>query len=149
MATRHDVISEQPYRNARMIRHGNAHRPEPLAFSAPYPALPACAGFLPHAKIVFDLLSPADSSTGVAPGFFRWGLILPKRGIKFGFQSTINAKNFRKIIIHLPTGGSMLRRGAIAFASPPHGTTPVLLWDDYKHISNYLNFIQPFARQSK
>ena len=33
---------------------------------------------------------------GVAPGIFRRGLTLPTRGLKYGFQGTINAKNLRK-----------------------------------------------------
>ena len=33
---------------------------------------------------------------GVAPGNFGRGLILPKRGLKYGFQGTINTKNRRK-----------------------------------------------------
>ena len=33
------------------------------------------------------------------------GLSLPTRGLKYGFQGTINAKNLRKVAFHLPTGG--------------------------------------------
>ena len=33
------------------------------------------------------------------------GLTLPTRGLEYGFQGTINAKNLRKISFHLPTGG--------------------------------------------
>ena len=32
----------------------------------------------------------------MAPGIFRRGLNLPTRGLKYGFQGTINAKNLRK-----------------------------------------------------
>ena len=31
-------------------------------------------------------------------------LTLPTRGLKYGFQGTINGKNLRKIAFHLPTG---------------------------------------------
>ena len=43
--------------------------------------------------------------SGVAPGIFRRRLTLPTRGLNYGFQGTINAKNLRKIAFHLPTGG--------------------------------------------
>ena len=39
------------------------------------------------------------------------GLTLPTRGLKYGFQGTMNAKNLRKIAFHLPAGGCMSRRG--------------------------------------
>ena len=42
---------------------------------------------------------------GVAPGIFRRGVTPPTRGLKYGFQSNIDAKNLRKIAFHLPTGG--------------------------------------------
>ena len=42
---------------------------------------------------------------GGARIFRLGGLILPTKGLKYGFQGTINAKNFRKIALHLPTGG--------------------------------------------
>ena len=50
--------------------------------------------------------------------FSKGGLTLPMRGLKYGFQGTISAQNLRKNRFHLPTGASMLRRGAIA-PSPP------------------------------
>ena len=37
--------------------------------------------------------------------FSDGGLTLPIRGLKYGLQGTINAKNLRKIAFHLPTGG--------------------------------------------
>ena len=40
-----------------------------------------------------------------APGIFRGGLTLPTRGLKYGFQGTINAKNLRKNRFHLPMEG--------------------------------------------
>ena len=43
--------------------------------------------------------------SGVAPGIFRRGLIRPTRGLKYGFQGTISAKDLQKIAFHLPTGG--------------------------------------------
>ena len=46
--------------------------------------------------------------------FSDGGLTLPTRGLKYGFQGNIDAKNLRKIAIHLPTGASMLRRRTIA-----------------------------------
>ena len=54
-----------------------------------------------------NLLYMGDLSvqTGAAPGMFRRGLILPTRGLKYGFQGTTYAKNLRKIVFHLPTGG--------------------------------------------
>ena len=62
---------------------------------------------------------------GTVP-FLEWrqefsdgGLILPTRGLKYGFQGTINAKNLRKIAFHLPTGASMLRPGSYSSPSPP------------------------------
>ena len=42
------------------------------------------------------------------------GLTFPTRGLKYGFQGTVNAKISEKIAFHLPTGARMLRRGAIA-----------------------------------
>ena len=35
--------------------------------------------------------------------FSDGGLTVPMRGLKYGFQGTINAKNLRKIAFHLPT----------------------------------------------
>ena len=32
-------------------------------------------------------------------------LTLPTRGLKYGFQGTINAKNLRQMIFYLPRGG--------------------------------------------
>ena len=50
--------------------------------------------------------------TGVAPGIFRrGGLTLPTRGLKYGFQGTINAKNLRKSAFHFQRGVSMLDGG--------------------------------------
>ena len=42
---------------------------------------------------------------GGARNFPTGGLTLPTMGLKYGFQSTINAKNLRKIAFHFPTGG--------------------------------------------
>ena len=58
-------------------------------------------------------------STGVAPGIFRrGGLTLPTKGLKYGFQGTINAKNLRKNAFHLPTGG---------YHAPTRGYSPLSL----------------------
>ena len=54
--------------------------------------------------LFFQLFQP-EWTSGVAPGIFRRGLTRPTRGLKYGFQGTINAKNLRKIAFHLPTGG--------------------------------------------
>ena len=39
---------------------------------------------------------PASVHSGVALGIFRRGLTLPTKGLKYGFQGTINAENLRK-----------------------------------------------------
>ena len=41
---------------------------------------------------------------GGARNFSDGGLTLPTRGLKYGFQGTINAKKFGKNRFHLPTG---------------------------------------------
>ena len=33
------------------------------------------------------------------------GLTLPTKELEYGFQGIVNAKNLRKIVFHLPTGG--------------------------------------------
>ena len=45
------------------------------------------------------------SVRGGARNFPTGGLIPPTRGLKYGFQGTINAKNLRKCRFHFPTGG--------------------------------------------
>ena len=47
----------------------------------------------------------------MAPGIFRPGLTLRTRGLKYGFQGTIYAKNLQKIAFRLTTGACKLRRG--------------------------------------
>ena len=47
----------------------------------------------------------------MAPGIFRPELTLPTRGLKYGFQGTIYAKNLQKFAFRLTTGASKLRRG--------------------------------------
>ena len=42
---------------------------------------------------------------GVARNFPTEGLTLPTRGLKYGFQGTINAKNLRKIRVSPSDGG--------------------------------------------
>ena len=42
---------------------------------------------------------------GVAPGIFRRGLTHPTRGLKFGFQGAINAKNLRTTCFPPSDGG--------------------------------------------
>ena len=39
------------------------------------------------------------------------GLTLPTRGLKYGFQGTINVKDLRKISFHLPMGGLACSEG--------------------------------------
>ena len=51
----------------------------------------------------FILAQEADS--GVAPGIFRRGLTLPTRGLKYGFQGTISARNLRKTRVPPSDGG--------------------------------------------
>ena len=55
-----------------------------------------------------------DYIAGVAPGIFRRGAEPSDKGIKYGFQGTINAKNLRKNRFSPSDGASMLRRKAIA-----------------------------------
>ena len=74
---------------------------------------------------------------GVAPGIFRRGPTLSTRGLKYGFQGTINAKNLRKIAFHLPTG-------SIA-PSPP--LAPSLLPSQFVLFSSERE-LQPFFRRS-
>ena len=47
------------------------------------------------------------SESGVAPGISNGGLTLPTRGLKYGFQGTINVKN------HLPTVGLACSDGGL------------------------------------
>ena len=42
--------------------------------------------------------------TGGSSKFSNWGLTLPTRGLKYGFQGTINAKCLQKIVIHFQMG---------------------------------------------
>ena len=51
--------------------------------------------------------------TGVAPGIFRRGLTLPTRGLKSGFQGTINAKNIRKNRVSPSDGGLACSDGGL------------------------------------
>ena len=62
-----------------------------------------CFKELPQRDFSLEASYPAYHSdsilfivAGVAPGNFGRGLILPKRGLKYGFQGTINTKNRRK-----------------------------------------------------
>ena len=62
--------------------------------------------------ITRNIYSLDDICAGVAPGIFRQGgLTLPMRGLKYGFQGIVNAKNFRQNSFHLPTGASLFRQG--------------------------------------
>ena len=61
-----------------------------------------------------------DSNQGWRQEFSDGGLTLQTRGLKYGFQGTINAKILRKkSLFTFRRGASMLRRGAIAPSSPP------------------------------
>ena len=53
------------------------------------------------------------------------GLNLPTRGLKYCFGFTFTAKNLRRKVFHLPTGGYHVPKGAIAPSSPP--LAPLLL----------------------
>ena len=56
--------------------------------------------------------------TGGSSKFSNGGLTLPTRGLKYGFQGTINAKCLREIVVHFQMGASILHRGTIAPSSP-------------------------------
>ena len=60
-------------------------------------------------SVAFKMLINQPTTTrGGARNFPTGGLTLPTRGLKYGFQGTINAKNLPKIAFRLPTGASML-----------------------------------------
>ena len=42
---------------------------------------------------------------GGTRNFLTGGLTLSARGLKYGFQGIVNAKNSDKIVFHLPMGG--------------------------------------------
>ena len=69
---------------------------------------------------------------GGAMNFPTGGLTLPMKGLKYGFQSTINAKNLRKRSLFA------FRRGAIA-PQPSPGATPECLAQNQMN-SNLLTF---------
>ena len=57
---------------------------------------------------------------GGARNFPTGGLTLPTRGLKYGFQGIVNAKNFlQNSFSPSDVGASMFRQGAIAPSSPP------------------------------
>ena len=66
------------------------------------------------------------SSPGVVPGSFPRGLTLPTRGLKYGFQGTIIAKNLRKNCFSPYDGGYYVPTGG---HSPP-GAAPVAAYDE-------------------
>ena len=56
----------------------------------------------------------------MAPGIFRGGLTLPTRGLKYGFQGTINAKNLPQNHFSPSDGGLPCSDGRdIAPLAPP------------------------------
>ena len=63
--------------------------------------LTASVSDLPGKSLLFFVQTQA----GVAPGIFDGGLTHPMRGLKYGFQGTINAKIYKQIAFHLPMGG--------------------------------------------
>ena len=75
----------------------------------------ACA----YQKISEETLSPLFPALsvfrlGVKPGVFQRGLTRPRRGVKYGLQGTINAKNLRKNNFSpSDEGASMFREIAI------------------------------------
>ena len=62
--------------------------------------------------------------TGVASGIFRRGLILPTRGLKYGFQGTIKARNLRKNRFSPSDGGLACSNGRTIGSMPSLGATP-------------------------
>ena len=62
-------------------------------------------------SIIFILLAVVSEIQGWRQEFSNRGLTLPKRGLKYGFQCILNAKNLRKIVFHRPKGASMFRQG--------------------------------------
>ena len=52
-------------------------------------------------------------SSRVAPGISRWGLTLPTRGLKYGFQGTIDAKNLRQNRFSASDGGLACSDGGL------------------------------------
>ena len=46
-----------------------------------------------------------EVGTGGSSKFSNGGLTLPTRGLKYGFQGTINAKCLREIVIHFQMRG--------------------------------------------
>jgi len=57
--------------------------------------------------------------TGMAPGTFRWGADSSEGGPKYLFQGTITAKNLRKIVSYLPTGGKHVPIGGYSLLAFP------------------------------
>ena len=55
---------------------------------------------------------------GVAPGIFRRGLTLPTRGLKYGFQGTLNAKNLQKNRFSSSEGGLACSDGGYSPLAP-------------------------------
>ena len=85
---------------------------------------------------------------GVAPGSFRQGADSSDRGLKYGCQGIVNAKNLHKIVFHLPTGGSMFRQGATAPSSPPLAPT-LFIWDETFSVNDADINKSPALRESK
>ena len=56
---------------------------------------------------------PCPLSRGSARNFPTGGLTLPTRGLKYGFQGTINAKNLRKSHVSPSDGGLACSDGGL------------------------------------
>ena len=70
---------------------------------------------------------------GVAPGFFRRGLTFPTRGLKCGFQRTINAKKLRQNSVP-PSDGAIAPGPPLA---PPQRHSAPFLTENTIHMPNY------------
>ena len=65
--------------------------------------------------LIITYLEAREAGQGWRQDFLTGGLTLPTRGLKYGFQGALNAKNLRKNRFSFSDGGgSMLRLGAIA-----------------------------------
>ena len=77
---------------------------------------------------------------GGARNFPTGGLTLQTRGLKYGFQGTINARNLRKIAFHFPTGASMLRWGL--YPPSPPVAPPLLRGSSIFHDQRKINVLK-------
>ena len=73
----------------------------PLHRSVLYSAQKSFLNFV----LIYKNILKATALRGGARNFPTGGLTLPMRGLKYGFQGTINAEKLRKIAFYLPTQG--------------------------------------------